>query len=463
MLTYTLMRAGVYLRQSIDRHGDQLAVTRQREDCRKLCVTRGWDLVDEFTDNDTSATTGTRPQYERLLAAIRAGRLDAVVTWDLDRLHRRPVELEEFITLADRHSLALATVGGDADLSTDSGRLFARIKGAVAKSEVERKTTRQKRAGLQRAQNGLPWGPRRPFGYEPGGLDVREREARLVRQAYADLIAGGSLRGIASAWNAGEVLTSTGAQWRAEQVHQMLRNPRYAGLRDYDSGAGREIIGPAKWPALVDEVTWRTAHAILTDPSRRVGVSRARRYLLTGLALCGRCGRPMGSGRATSTGARTYVCRPSAHLSRAGEPVDELIRAVVVERLSRPDAVELLTDAHRPDMVELRRGAVTLRRRLDDVAVEFADGALAASQLRTITDRLRSRLADVESQMIDASRAPVLAPLITAADVGAGFDSIGLDKQRAVVAALLIVTILPAGKGRGFDPETVSIELRSGR
>src|SRR3712207_8163804 len=52
---------------------------------------------------------------------FRSGRLGAVVAWDLDRLHRRPVELEHFIDLADRHRLALATVGGDADLSTDNG------------------------------------------------------------------------------------------------------------------------------------------------------------------------------------------------------------------------------------------------------------------------------------------------------------------------------------------------------
>lgn len=455
------MRAGIYLRQSVDRHGDELAVSRQREDCRKLCTDRGWLIVDEFTDNDTSATRGVRPQYARMLDAIRAGHLDAVVSWDLDRLHRRPAELEEFITLADEHRIALATVGGDADLSTDSGRLFARIKGAVARAEIERKATRQKRAGLQRAQNGLPWGPRRPFGYEPGGMDLNELEATLIRTAYADLIAGGSLRGIAAGWSATGVLTSTGATWRAEQVHQMLRNPRYAGLRSY--GRGQEIVGPAAWPSIVDEATWRTAHAILTDPSRRVGVSRGRLYLLTGIVLCGRCGRPMGSGRATSTGARTYVCRKSMHLSRAGEPVDLMVREVVVNRLSSPDALDLLANEDRPDTVALHAEAVALRRRLDDVATEFADGALTASQLRTITKRVRARLDEAESQMISASRAPVLGSLIGRDDVGERFDALDLDKRRAVVDALVSVAILPAGRGRGFKTATVIIESARNR
>ncbi len=116
----------------------------------------GW-VTTEYMDNDTSASNGkTRPDYQRMLADIRDGRIDAVVAWDLDRLYRQPRELEDLIDLADQKHLALATVGGEADLSTDNGRLFARIKGAVAKSETDRKSARQKRADQQRAEAGTP-------------------------------------------------------------------------------------------------------------------------------------------------------------------------------------------------------------------------------------------------------------------------------------------------------------------
>src|SRR3954467_9448471 len=99
------VRAAVYLRQSLDRDGSGLAVARQREDCLKLCADRGWDHV-EYVDNDISASTAkARPAYIRMLADIAAGRLDGVVAWDLDRPHRRPVELEHFIDLPDRHRL----------------------------------------------------------------------------------------------------------------------------------------------------------------------------------------------------------------------------------------------------------------------------------------------------------------------------------------------------------------------
>ena len=88
------MKAAVYLRISSDPTGSQLGVTRQREDAATLCAAKGWTPV-EYLDNDISASNGKhRPAYERMLTDIEAGLVGAVVAWDLDRLHRRPIELE---------------------------------------------------------------------------------------------------------------------------------------------------------------------------------------------------------------------------------------------------------------------------------------------------------------------------------------------------------------------------------
>jgi site-specific DNA recombinase len=113
-------RAAIYTRISSDPAGQRLGVTRQLTDCRKKAVDLGWDVVAVYEDNDVSAsTTRTRPQYVKMLAALEAGQVDGVVVWDLDRLTRRPIEIEQFIDLADRRGIALASVGGDCDLATD--------------------------------------------------------------------------------------------------------------------------------------------------------------------------------------------------------------------------------------------------------------------------------------------------------------------------------------------------------
>ncbi len=53
-------RAAVYLRVSVDATGEQLAVTRQREDYLKIAADRGWTVTREYVDNSISASDGGR-------------------------------------------------------------------------------------------------------------------------------------------------------------------------------------------------------------------------------------------------------------------------------------------------------------------------------------------------------------------------------------------------------------------
>jgi DNA invertase Pin-like site-specific DNA recombinase len=184
------MRAALYLRVSLDATGEQLAVTRQREDCRRIAEARGWRIVAEYSDTiSASYPHKLRPDYRKLVEAYQAGMFDALVCWDLDRLTRQPRELEDWIDAAESKGLVLVTANGEADLSTDGGRMFARIKAAVARAEIERKSARQRRAALQRSQMGKPPMGVRLTGYTVSG-EVIEAEAEYVRNYLR-----GSLKG----------------------------------------------------------------------------------------------------------------------------------------------------------------------------------------------------------------------------------------------------------------------------
>jgi DNA invertase Pin-like site-specific DNA recombinase len=455
---YIIVDAGIYLRQSLDRHGDMLAVDRQREDCAKLCADRGW-TVTEYVDNDISASNGKhRPSYQQMLADISAGRINAVVAWDLDRLYRQPRELEDLIDLADDKHLALATVTGDVDLSTDNGRLYARIKGAVARGEVERKSARQRRAAAQRADQGAAWWSSRPFGYtvplppadgekwSVKGQDIilAPDEAALLRDAYTAVLAGASLSAIAVEWTAKRISTTQGNRWSGTQIGQLLLSPRNAGLRAYRG----QIIGPASWPAIVERDVFDGVAAILSDPGRRNGPTRGRKHLLTAIALCGACRQPMGSGVASSSGAPIYTCKNCYRVSRDIAKVDKWVIGLVVERLSRPDAYDLLATAG-VDIAALRDRAAVLRARQEEAAALFADGDITAPQLKVTTAKLAAQLADVENAMFSANTSRVFEGVIGAADVRAKFDGLSLDRRRAVINALLSVMILPGQASRG--------------
>ena len=132
---------------------------------------------------------------------------------------------------------------------------------------------------------------------------------------------------------------------------------------------------------------------------------------------------------------------------------------LVVERLSRPDAVDLLPRESGPDVAALRDRASALRVRLEQIAVEFAaDLTVTPAMVRTMTARTREELARAEAELAAAGRTSVLAPLVTGDDVEAVAD-METAVRRQVIAALMAITLHPTGRGaRRFDPATIEIE-----
>lgn len=103
-----------------------------------------------------------------MLADLESGARDAVLVYNLDRLHRRPVELEEFVALCESVGVRdVATVTADIDLGNDDGLFMARIFAAFAAKESGRKSARIRRKMLQNAEQGRPHGSVRPFGTNP--------------------------------------------------------------------------------------------------------------------------------------------------------------------------------------------------------------------------------------------------------------------------------------------------------
>lgn len=456
------VRAVVYLRQSFDRTGDELAVDRQRVACRKIAQDRGWQVVGEYVDNSVSASKRrvTRPEYDRMERDYRAGHFDALVCWDLDRLTRQPRQLEDWIDAAEGRGLALVTANGDADLSTDNGRMFARIKATVARSEVERKSSRQRAANDQRAEAGRPHAGRRAFGYAPGGVRVRKKEAQEFRRAVDAVIEGAGVRTLATDLNRRGVKTAAGNEWKPTELRRLLQNPRHAGLRVHRG----EVVGPGNWPAIIDEDTHRAVTAILSDPARRPR-GRPRVYLLSGVARCGVCGEDSGAriyGRAEHRGP-VYVCEARPHLGRKAEPVDDFIEQVIVARLSRPDAAALFA---RPDngprLAAVRAEGRQVTARLEGLAEAFAAGDIDRRQLAAGTARLRARAEVLAAETATLTAVPALAPLSASADVGEAWSRLDVSQRREIIGALVNVTILAPGRGaRRFDPDTVRIEWRS--
>lgn len=453
----------IYVRQSEDKSGHEAAVQRQEVDCRAQAKLKGWDDPVLYADNSISATTGkTRPAFERLLRDIEAGTVTALVVWHMDRLTRSMKDLTRVIESGQKHGLNIVGVkGGSLDLGDASGIMNAQILTAVAAAEVARKGERQRLANKTRAGKGEAFWTRRPFGYDrkDGKVFTVKAEADAIRDAAAMILAGETLSAVVRKWNAAGLTTTTKqkGQWGVTQVRRVLLNPRYAGHRLYN-GEQQEKAG--QWTAILSSETSKRLEEVLTDPRRRTAPDDLNsKYLLSGIALCGKCGAKMFAAPVPAKGGgkrMVYRCFGGYCMQRSLPDIDSLVVDHVVGRLSMPDAAQLFVTGD--TTAELRRKSADLRDRRSLLVSLAAEGMVDAADVREQAGRLTGKIAEVEAAIAAADVYNPAAALSHAADVGKAWADLPLGTQRKIIRALLTVTILPAGRGKDFDPDQVDIK-----
>lgn len=462
-----MVAVGIYCRISDDRTGEGLGVARQEADCRALAERRGWTVHDVYVDNDVSAyARKLRTDYQRLLDDLKAGVIKGVVVWHLDRLTRRPLELEEFFIVCEAAGVTcLASVTGDVDLGTFDGQFMARILGAVARKESDDKSRRTKRKHLELAQTGQPCGGTRPFGYDKGGLVVREAEAQLIREAAERIIAGGTLRGITMQWNADGVPSSRGGRWTQTAIRRILTSWRIAGVR----ALGDEPMSAAAWPPILDPATHQQLRDILLAPGRSRGGFGPRRHLLTGLLTCGRCGTRL-IARPYRDRRTSYLCPTDPGKGGCGgirivsEPLEELLVAAVCRVLDQPRLEEVRAGraASGPDPVAGEISACEAKLR--QLAEQWAADQLSKEEWLAARAAVEARLTAARTAMARRKRTGVLdAHRGQGASILERWADLPLDRQRGIVEAVVEkITIGPAVKGLGrFDPERVTVSWRA--
>ncbi len=468
-------RAAVYCRISLDKTGEGLGVDRQRTACLDLAESRGWDVSPGhiFIENDTSATVGKRPKFDAMIAAAEAGNIDVIVAWQLDRLTRKLVELEDLIALSERTGVRIATVSGDVDLTTDAGRLVGRILASVARGEIERKSARQIAANQQRAERGkMPTG--RVLGYATDGTII-EDEAAVVREVFARFAAGAGLHTLTRWLNENGVLNTRGKPWSRAGVRDMLMNPRYIAERwilrkQPDGSLAREYVGPGAWEPIVTEDAYRAANAILSDPARRERFGQqgnARKYQGSGLYRCGVCDAPMKTAyagvknpRPGQAHYRVYACPEGFHVSRRADYIDETVNAVIRARLNDPAIVDALSVDDREQVRALRDEANALRARIDSFAQSLAEGILTPRQVQAATELATAKLHRTEGELARAGADHALSALLGAQDPGSAWDNLSdINTRQTVIRALTGVRVHRLAPGRrpsDKNPEKVA-------
>lgn len=163
-----------------------------------------------------------------------------------------------------------------------------------------------------------------------------------------------------------------------------------------------------------------------------------------------------------------YRCRTGGHVSRVAKYVDEYVEEWAVERLSRPDAAELLM-APAPEQEPVQQLVAreeAIRGKLAENQRDYDEDLKTRAQYLESNARLRAKLGEIETEWERRSTAPVLRGVKLGTEQAAkDWEAYSLDRKRAIIDAIMKVTILPAQRGRpeGFRPGDTYFDERSVR
>jgi site-specific DNA recombinase len=459
------MKAAIYCRVSNDAEGREAGVGRQEVDCRALAESLGYEVSHVYVENDVGASTRSRkprPQYGRLIDGARNGLYEAIIAYSNSRLTRRPREYEDLIDLFEKHGVRIRTcVSGAHNLGTADGRAVARTIAAWDAAEAERTSERVQRAFLERAQQGKRHGFV-PYGWhDAAGQDVlSEGPASVIRETARRLLALESLRSVVEDLNARGVPSPRGLRWNGPMLRQIMLRERNAGRRVHRG----QVIGMGEWEPVLDDVTHDRVVALLKDPNRVLNHGAPRRYLLSGIAKCGKCGgvmrgnvgKPPADGRKPQPPA--YVCPACFGVRRRADLVDKTVVQWIVARLQLPDAPKLF--GGNPD--ELAKATAKLekvRAKLALAADQYADDIISGDQMARISKRLRPT-EEAAAVKVRAAQAKGELAEFVGPDAERVWGAASLESRRGVITRLVDVTILPTGSGGLFIPASVRLTPR---
>jgi hypothetical protein len=359
--------------------------------------------------------------------------------------------------------------------------MMARIVGAVARHESEHKSDRMKAKAAQRAEGGHAHpGGNRPFGFktkprtdEDGQPLLTKRgnpslrvtdehdpaEAKLIREAAKRLLAAESLRSVAVDWNRRGIRTVRGGAWSPTALRDLMMSARIAGLREY-----KGVMYPATWKPIIDEDTHTALRALLGDPARRTSRS-ARRYLLAGLLVCGRCGtkmvsHPRGYGR-------TYTCRKEpgnknscGRVRIVADPLEALVTDAAMKAAAKIAGLATRTGMLPADVTSDDPEAI--KAQMAVLAATWADGAITHAEWEAARKVLSQRMADADQADADELRAQAAARQLV--DLEQRWPGLTLVQQQAALKTLFDRVVIGSANGaHHFDPNRVTIEEKPRR
>ena len=450
--------AALYIRLSKEdeNEGPSESVTNQKSLLDEFVKNNRLSVYDVYIDDGYSGTNFDRPDFQRMIGDIEAGKVNMVITKDLSRLGRDyimtghymeryfPEKRVRYISLLDGIDTGVESTANDITP-------FRAIMNDMYAKDISRKIKSVKR---DKQRKGQFIGGKPVYGYkmhptEKNKIVVDEEAAVVVRRIFAMALDGISCRKIAAKLNeegvptpaayAGLTVPNPGPYtglWSSERISEMLQNETYIGNMvqgrtikiSYKSRKylkqDREnwVVVEGTHEPLVDNETFQKVRMLVN--SRRHTRSRTYDFLLKGLIFCHECGYPLAVlNRKNAAGEDVlyFVCRTYQRFTKAGvctchsikektvtdaiiAKVREVCEACLNPRELLPMTQEAVEQAQKENAPENEMQAIqnkidSLTANLDKMYMDRLSGLLAETDFERIYQRVKMEHAVLEDKL----------------------------------------------------------------
>lgn len=267
------------------------SIAEQKSRLEAFCTAKGWSPFAHYTDAGFSGGNTTRPALSQLIQDTKAGKIQMIIVYKLDRLSRSQ---KDTLSLIEDTFLPcgadFVSISENFDTSTAFGKAMIGILAVFAQLEREQIKERMTIGRTARTKQGYFHGSGTvPIGYDyDGDLHINTYEAGLIRKVFEMASAGTPVRTIARSLNDAGLVHKYGL-WNTTTIRKVLSRRLYLG----------EVCFAGKWYAgrhepIIDQTTFETVQRLSKTRKEKALESNIRlgraTSLLSGLLFCARCG-----------------------------------------------------------------------------------------------------------------------------------------------------------------------------
>lgn len=235
---FEMKKACVYTRVSTQEQANEgYSIEEQERMCKASIESKGWVYVKTYSDPGVSGRTMERQGLTDMISDIKAGLIEAVVIYKLDRLSRKQRDtmmiIEDIIL---KNDIALVSLNETLDTTTPWGRAMIGILSSFNQMESENIQVRTSMGRSAKVKAGGYAGGKPPIGYKVvgGELVIVPEEAEIVRTVFELREQGGTLIGIANELNKRGYRTKKGGEFLHSAIQTILNNEEtYRGHYKY--------------------------------------------------------------------------------------------------------------------------------------------------------------------------------------------------------------------------------------